>query len=102
PVCSQLSMTSLAAAAFQHDLALEKLGSNRRDPTQELISVKVVALHEVLPLPAKILSGGCFVSLNSFRHSKPGYAANDRKTARARIASEFTLHDLGALGMCDR
>src|SRR6185437_1200280 len=101
PVCSQLRMPAFSATAFQHHFALKKIGSNRCDPGQELIGVKVIALNEVLPLPTKVFGGGCLIGLNFFRHSKPGDSTNNSKTTRAGLASQFAFHDLDAFLTCD-
>src|SRR6185503_5390024 len=76
PVCSQLRMPAFSAPAFQYQLAPKKIGANRSDPRQELIRVKLIVLHEVLPLPTKIFGGGCLIGLNFFRHRKAGDSAN--------------------------
>ena len=98
PVSRELRVSPFAAATFQHQLALKKLGSDRRNPTQKLIGIELIALNEVLPLPTKIFSGGRFVCLNFFRQRKPRHAANNRKTTSARVAGELAFHDLGVLG----
>ena len=97
PVRGQLRMPPFSATAFQYQLALKKVRTNRCDPPQELIRVKLIALNEMLPLPTKVFGGGCFISLNFFRHSKPWDPANDWKTTRAGVASQFAFHDLDGL-----
>ena len=95
PTRGELRVTALSAAAFQHDLVLEKLGTDRRDPAEKLIRVELVALREVLPLPTEIFGGGGFVcpisspAASSAGLAKRGMPRTIAKLARARIAGEF-------------
>ena len=85
---------SFSASAFEHNLVLEKTWDHRRDPAKELIRVEFVTVGEVLPLPAKVLSGGGFVRLKILGRCEARDAADDRICARATLATELALDNL--------
>src|SRR6266850_2093122 len=79
PTCGQRCVSSFSASAFKHNLVLKEIRDHRRDPAKELIRVELITVSEVLPLPAKILSGGGFVGLKIFGRGETGDTADDRK-----------------------
>src|SRR6266508_2810092 len=98
PICGQLCMTTLAAAAFQHNLVLKKLGLHRRDPSQKLIRIEFVALDEMLPLPTKILGGGGFVGREVIRRAEARDTAKNRIRTLTESTRELTFDDLSVFG----
>src|SRR5437762_2580337 len=86
PTCSERSVSSFSTSAFEHNLVLKKPGHHRRDPAKKLIRVEFVTVGEVLPLPAKVLSGGGFIRLKILGRRETRDAADDRKCARATFA----------------
>src|SRR5215204_3158695 len=97
PRGSELSVPAFAATTFQHQFGFKEVGRDRRQPTEKLIRVKLVALDKVLPLPAEILSCRGFVRRHRRKRGKPRYPSHNRKPARTRIAGQLTGNDFVVL-----
>jgi hypothetical protein len=58
-------VTPFAAPSLEHNLIFEKLGRDRRYPTEKLLFVLFICLSKVLPLPTEAGCGSGLILLNS-------------------------------------
>ena len=94
-------MTTLAAAAFEHDLATKKLRRDGRDPAEKLLRVTRVFLREVLPLPTEVVGGRLLVALHRGEIGETRNARGDWKRSPATETTQGAFHYLLTFGARD-
>src|SRR5262249_55396040 len=88
-------MPALAAAAIQHEPPLERLGSHRRDPAEELLAVLRPDLCEPRPLVAEALRHDRRVAVHRARYETRN-PAHDRISRIASFTAQDAVADLSA------
>jgi hypothetical protein len=89
-------MPPFAAAAFEHQLAAQEIGRDRRDPVQELLLVVRLDAIELQPLRAEIFRR--LTLRRVVRHiGEAGHAAAYRIVRAATRAAQTAGHDFQAL-----
>src|SRR5688500_10704643 len=95
PTSGQQSVPALSASALEHNLALEKRGNYRGDPTEKLVRIETVAMCEMLPLPAEVFGGGSLVRFQVFRGCETRNTADYWKPVLTTLAGELALDNFG-------
>src|SRR5687768_4299510 len=102
PTRGELRVPALAATSLEHHLVAKKLGRYRRDPAEKLLSVTLIFVREMLPLPAKVIRCCTFITLNFRQISEARHTGVNGKGTGASVTTQSAFDYFQVFDALDR
>ena len=94
--------STLLAVDYAPYFVAKKLGRYRRDPAEKLLSVTLIFVREMLPLPAKVIRCCTFITLNFRQISEARHPGVNGKGSGASVTTQSAFDYFQVFDALDR